>query len=433
MTLARKVFLLSTVLFLGMGVLLIWIAFLNTQSTLMGAERQALMALPVSGNRQDSAGRGQGGLQFLRDQLLSSVYIAALNELGKPETILQDPFGLNQEAKEGPFEALEIHFLGVIREHYGQRVLMVKEIESTHGALSRLGQVSLFLTLLFSLIAGALSYLIARYATYPILKIAKKAEELNTDNLAYRFEIAKGAKDEMTQLKRSLNTMLEKLDLGFRIQERLTADASHELRTPIATLLGYSRMLLDWGHEKPEIVRESAQKIHRTATEMRGLIESLLLLGKVTKEEAEFEAYESQALIADIETRLLDLYPDRLIRIENDGFPERFYTAREHFILLLKIFVENGIKYSEAATPIELYFESDRIRIVDQGIGISEGDLPHIFDRFYQGSNRYALPSYKKGVGIGLSIAKEVAERLRLKIGVESKTGAGTSVTMRWN
>ncbi len=432
MTLAHKVFLLSSALFLGMGILFIWTAFLNTRNTLLGAERQSLLPLPVTGNRQDAGGRGAGGQQLLRDQLLSSVYIAGLNELGKPATIVQDPFGLNLGGKEGSFEALDIHFIGIVREHQGQRYLVVKEIESTYDSLNRLSQGFLILAILFSLIAGALSYLIARYATSPILNIAKKTEALSTDNLAYRFEVQEGAKDEITQLKRSFNVMLEKLDLGFRIQERLTADASHELRTPISTLLGYSRMLLDWGHEKPEIVKESAQKIHRTATEMRSLIESLLLMGKVTNEEAEFEAYDSRALMADVEKRLLDLHPDRLIRIENEGFPERFSTAREPFILLLKIFVENGIKYSEAATPIEIFFEADRIRIVDRGIGISKEDLPHIFDRFYRGTSKDAQASSKKGFGIGLSIAKAVAERLQLRVNVESKIGAGTSVILRW-
>ena len=286
-------------------------------------------------------------------------------------------------------------------------------------------------------IGGA--YLLARAALKPVEAVTSTARAMGEEDLEKRLPVA-NARDEIGRLATTINALLARLEAAFARREealsrqrRFAADASHELRTPLTSISGHARMLDEWALEGDgDTARRSVRAIRREAGRMRGLIESLLTLtrgdegapldvgrhdlGMIAK-----EAVESAGDNADGKVSV-ELYP-----------PEQEVTAtfdRGRILQVASILLDNAVKYTpnggSVTVRVRERYEGVELAVADTGVGISEDELPLVFERFHRADAARA----EEGAGLGLSIARQIAEAHGGTIEATSKAGAGSEFVL---
>jgi signal transduction histidine kinase len=244
--------------------------------------------------------------------------------------------------------------------------------------------------------------------------------------------------DEMARLTLTVNGMLARLEQSFGSLHRFTADASHELKTPLMVLrAGVERALVHPG--VPAEILQSLDETLAQLNEMTELVESLLTLARADEGRAPLAVEESdlRALVSDVvETAgmlgessgivVSSTLPDHPVRLAVD--PHRI---RE---MLLNL-ITNAIKYTPQGGTVDLSLTDQEdavsITVLDTGIGIAAGDLPHIFERFWRADPARSRTGDRPGTGLGLAITKWIAEAHGGSITVQSRPGRGTIFTVR--
>jgi signal transduction histidine kinase len=209
-------------------------------------------------------------------------------------------------------------------------------------------------------------------------------------------------------------------------QQRFLANAAHELKTPITTILGASDLLLA-EDEDPEVRRRFLKHIFTEAHRMQRLSETLLRLARVGWDlrEPELEVVSPAATAREVIYRMNPLAESAGIELSLEGHGMHVRADREWLEQALLVVVSNALKYSGRGDHVRLRLEAGTIAVEDEGAGISAEDLPRIFDRFYQGEDSSG------GFGLGLPICKELVEKMGGKISIESQEGAGTTVEIK--
>ena len=212
-----------------------------------------------------------------------------------------------------------------------------------------------------------------------------------------------------------------------RAKAEFIANASHELKTPLTALSGYLEMLED---EEDEQVRSEFLKDMRSQTDrLQSLARTLLDLSRLDANATTFRTEE-----VDLEDLLHELrrdfgYTGRPMSVQADDVPP-VVTDPTQLHRMLAILLDNALKYSGEDTPIDIALSRDDghavVSVTDRGCGIPEGEIPHIFDRFYraQGSSR------ADGTGLGLALAREITDHLGGKIRVQSQPGTGSTFSV---
>ncbi len=290
---------------------------------------------------------------------------------------------------------------------------------------------------LFLAIAG--SYLLARSALAPVDAIVNAAREIGERDLTRRLPVHR-PRDELGRLATTFNDLLARLDVAFRQREetlaeqrRFVADASHELRTPLTSIQGYARMLSRWALADPETARESVAAIEREAARMQVLVDGLLRLARGDEglpldrvetdlRELATAAFESVQIGADSTLRWSLDVPHTPVCADAD---------REAITRAITILLANAVTYTPAggqvAVTVRRIDDSAELVVADTGIGIDAAHLPHIFDRFY----RVDAARGAGGAGLGLAIARQIAEAHSGDITVTSEPGKGSTFTLR--
>jgi two-component system OmpR family sensor kinase len=287
-------------------------------------------------------------------------------------------------------------------------------------------------------IGGA--YLLAGTALRPVEAVTATAREMGEGDLSKRLPVA-NPKDEIGRLTTTINGLLARLDAAFRRrqealsrQRRFAADASHELRTPLTSISGHARMLDEWALEGDKVTaRRSVDTIRREAGRMRGMIESLLTLSR-RDEGAPMEVGRyNLGAVGKEATETAGAAADGRVSVEFVPM-EHEVTAtfdRERVMQVASILLDNAVKYTPDGGSVTVSVgEEDNGSVVlavsDTGVGISEEQLPLVFERFYR-----ADPSRSAGgAGLGLSIARQIAEAHGGQIRVESTPGKGSTFTL---
>jgi signal transduction histidine kinase len=261
-------------------------------------------------------------------------------------------------------------------------------------------------------------------ALAPVERIARTAGEIEAQHLSKRLPI-RGTGDELDHLSRMLNAMFARLESSFRRITQFTADASHELRTPIAII----RTTAEVARRRPRTDREYIEALDRILAESERtteLLEDLMALARsdVESEAAAMEPVRLDQLVEEVSRQagltftIAELTP---VTIAGD------YAGLRRLLIIL---VDNAVKYSPPAglVSVGLRVAAQRcvLEVRDNGIGISAEDLPHVFERFYRASKDRSRKI--DGVGLGLSIARAIVQRHAGEIEIESKLGAGSIV-----
>lgn len=266
----------------------------------------------------------------------------------------------------------------------------------------------------------------------PVKKMTNTVREISINDLNKRLNI-KGSKNELKDLAKTFNEMLDRIESSVKQQNQFVSDASHELRTPISVIQGYANLLHRWGKDDREILEESISAIKSESENMKDLVEKLLFLARGDKkaQKVEKEDFMLSELIDELvkETKLV--HKNYNIESEHN---EKFsvYADRKLIKEALRIFMDNSIKYTkeEGTIKLDCYFKEDTnaavITVADTGIGISKEHIPHIFERFYRVDESRTKSS--GGTGLGLSIAKWILDMHKGKIEVWSELDIGTII-----
>ena len=292
----------------------------------------------------------------------------------------------------------------------------------------------LLLTPAVVLLAAAAGHLMSRKALVPVALITQEARRISDRNLDFRLPVSP-ANDELSDLSITLNSMLARIDAGFRSVRDFTANASHELRTPLARFRAEVEVALLRPREALEY-RDSLERLHQVAIEMSGLIDSLLTIARAEAgtEVLRMSSVNLPSLLEAVAEEWMPI-ASRLsiqLQIRIDGANDASLTVlgdRLSLLRMLRVFLDNAFQFTPrggvvtiAATPSE---EKVLLAVQDTGIGIPSEHHNAIFDRFYRVHGDTGRQ--RSGSGLGLSLAAWIAEQHKTIITVSSSPGLGSS------
>lgn len=280
-----------------------------------------------------------------------------------------------------------------------------------------------------SLLGG---YVITRRSFMPVQKIAETASRISEGgDLSQRLDIGEG-RDEIHMLADTFNGMFERLEKSFESERQFTSDASHELRTPVAVIMAQSQYALELADTEEEY-RESLEVIQRQSHRMNDIINQLLFFTRLDQgtEPVRKDFCNLSSLLEDIADEQ-SMIGQRGISLEAHIEPD--ITAevdRNLFTRMVTNLISNAYKYGKDGGHIWLSLKRGDdgaavLSVKDDGIGISRENLEKIWNRFYQVDPSRSEDVSGGGLGLGLSMAKQIADLLGGNISVASEEGTGT-------
>ena len=345
-----------------------------------------------------------------------------------------------------PVSKSEITFLTTNLDHLQHRIAMralevdghtfhVRVAVPTEPFDQALDRFRLILqeTLPFLVVLASLAgYWLSGRALAPVNAIIETARGVGVQNLSSRLAVPP-ANDELRGLSETLNAMLARIEASVKRLTQFTADASHDLRTPVALIRTSAELALRRPRTDDEY-RETLSRILATSEETTHLIENLLTLARADAGAAELH-FSDIDLVPHLEKLAQEagiLAAGKGIQVSSElaSGPVRVSADPAAIERLLLIVIENAIKYTPSGGKIEMILSNGagnaRIEIRDSGIGISDKDLPHIFERFYRADQ--ARSRETGGSGLGLAIARWIVDLHGGLIEAQSTLGNGSVI-----
>ncbi len=341
------------------------------------------------------------------------------------------------------FEGLEYY----VEDSAGEQHVVV--IDEELGIVTTVGVVCISIQALsLTTLAFNMSYSIKKKLK-PINDIAKTTNKLSAmaldENYFRTLETAISSvnatapdskivtsNQELKGIEDALNNLLERMRQSYKQQSRFVSDASHELRTPIAVIQGYVNMLDRWGKEDEGILEESIEAIKNESAHMQKLVEQLLFLarGDSGRNTLQIEEFSLDELMREVYEESIMI--DEKHRYEFVGEPVTIAGDISMIKQSARILLDNAAKYTQERDIITIRTgkneEGAFFSIQDNGIGMSEADVSHMFERFYRSDT--ARSRQTGGTGLGLSIAKWIVDRHNGYFNILSRPEIGTRITV---
>ncbi|HHY26765.1 MAG TPA: HAMP domain-containing protein [Desulfitobacterium dehalogenans] len=369
----------------------------------------------------------------------------SLNRSGAPPALSSDQYQQALNPSESPQ-------FWVVDASDGKELLVVLHPLELRGYLIGFIQVSLstqfvqdllfrqlFIFMMLSVLAlvgGLVAYqAVIKKTLVPLSNIVHTMESIDAGNLNERLPVEQGQK-EIDTLAVSLNGMLERLESSFTAEKeakeqmrRFVADASHELRTPLTSIHGFLEVLLRGAMNQPDKLQKSLTSMYAESERMKKLIQDLLLLAKLDRSpHLEKVEKDLEVLILEMEPQLRMLAEEREVQLDLslEGFV--FVDVDKMKQVILNLF-HNGVQHTDPVKGvilISLKSEASGVELTvqDNGPGIPEEHIPHLFERFYR-SDSSRTRKYG-GAGLGLAITHSLVELHGGTLHVESKVGEGS-------
>jgi two-component system sensor histidine kinase MprB len=275
-------------------------------------------------------------------------------------------------------------------------------------------------------IGAALAAVVARTALAPIARFTRRTEELAGDpDPSHRIDAHRS--DELGRLARSFNATLDSLERSVEAQRQLVADASHELRTPIASLRA-NIQTLEQAERLPAAERESLRAdIVAELDELTALVADIVELARGAKADEPVDDVRLDEIVEGVAARARTRANGVAIAVSTEptvvrGEPERIQRAVSNL-------VDNALKWSHDGGRVEIDVAAGALSVRDHGPGFEESDLPHVFDRFYRADNARSLP----GSGLGLAIVRQAAEAQGGAVEAVNAPGGGALVRVSFS
>jgi signal transduction histidine kinase len=270
-------------------------------------------------------------------------------------------------------------------------------------------------------------------AIRPIDRIAQAASRISRGNLSERIDVS-GRQDELGRLAAVLNATFDRLEAAFERQRRFTADAAHELRTPLAVIISEAQTALARPRAADEY-QETVEGCLETAQQMRRLTESLLTLSRFDADDTFIPRSEidlRDVVLAALE-RVRPLADGRCVSMESCLAAALAFSNHDRLAQAVTNLLTNAIDYNRPGGKVCVSTSTEHgsaiVAVTDTGTGIAPEDLPYIFDRFYRADK--ARSRADGHTGLGLSICKTVMEAEGGTIEVTSTLQVGTTFTIR--
>ena len=296
---------------------------------------------------------------------------------------------------------------------------------------------SIAISLLLALsVAGVLTNKFADSVTKPILEISHKLEGIYDEKIDFNFPHYQY--DELniiarttTDMSKSVQDYIRKLEKEKTIRQEFFSNASHELKTPLTAIRGYAELLQSGMASDTNMQKEFLGRIHSEVEEMTSLINDILMISRLETKELmpTKEMLCVKSVAEEVKKTLKPLADENNVSLEIHCCDDFVYMDRSHLQGILSNLMGNAVKYNRPGgfvqTDITMDSTSLSIRVEDSGIGIAKEDQKRIFERFYRvdkgRSKRVA------GTGLGLSIVKHVTEFYGGCVSVESQSGVGST------
>jgi heavy metal sensor kinase len=283
-------------------------------------------------------------------------------------------------------------------------------------------------------VAVAGGFVLVRRALRPVERITGKAAEITQHNLSERLPVVRSG-DEIERLSLALNHMISRLEGALALSKLFVADASHELRTPLTVMRGELEGLAQEPGLKAE-TREALGSVLEEVERLREIVEGLLALSRLDVGEtpAEWTRLDLAALAASTAEQMALLAEDRSVRVVCESPGEVPVVGdRARLKQVVVNLLDNAIKYTPAGGTVTLRVASEAgeaiLEVSDDGIGIPEEALPHVFKRFYRVDRSRSRE--QGGAGLGLAIVQSICNAHGAQVQVFSALGQGSRFRIR--
>lgn len=321
------------------------------------------------------------------------------------------------------------------RDHHPElRVVVAASLASMDAALQSLTMNLLLVSGPAWVLAALSSWGVCRWGLAPLRRMAEESAKVTASTLSFRLPDP-GTRDELGNLTVAFNAVLDRLEEAFEQQRRFTAEASHQLRTPLTGLLGQVEVA-----RRKERSAEDYQRVldtvHQEAERLRQIVEALLFLARSERDVLPLKAERINLgpWLAD-HLRHWSNHP-RFAEICTSALPLGSLVIQTHPLLLgqiLDVLLENALKYSDPGTSVVVRVSTEgnevHLSVEDHGWGIPPGDLPRLFEPFFRSDA--VRRAGRSGLGLGLAVAGKMARVLGGQMCVQSIPHQGTRFTIR--
>lgn len=323
-----------------------------------------------------------------------------------------------------------IFFSSILLIYMTYYLLIISKIYAMdEGVMTPVASIIIILLFILVIVALITSIICGITISDRYLKTVKKftnnIKYIKKDRLKHRLQIEDN--DELGQLGKEFNDVLDQLENSLNQQNQFVSDASHELKTPLSIIKGNLDMLLRWGKDDPEILSSALEISCKEVDRLIILCNELLHLTREIKVQRD----KKNDIIPIIYNTIEDfkkLNPDVIFTITINS-TRKIWISEEHLKQLLIILIDNAIKYAKPNDKrIEIQYIDHLLKIKDYGIGISADKINYIFNRFYKADE--SRMQNDNSFGLGLAIAKKLCNYYGYQISVISKINEYTEFTI---
>ena len=285
------------------------------------------------------------------------------------------------------------------------------------------------------LLASLGGYFLARKSLAPVVEMGERAAQINAESLGTRLPVG-NERSELGRLAVKFNELLARLDVSFEQQRRFMADASHELRTPVAIVCGESEVALSKEAREPEEYRESLAILHDEGRRLTRIVEDLFTLARADAGQYDLAPvnFYLDETAAECVRAVRSLAARHGVGLRHEAAGGEMPMRGDEGLVRRMILnlLDNAIKYTPSGGEVRVGLAREdsayAIRVSDTGVGIPEGARPHIFERFYRADRaRSRNGGAGSGAGLGLSISSWIAEAHGGRVALEHSDESGST------
>jgi heavy metal sensor kinase len=317
----------------------------------------------------------------------------------------------------------------------GARFIVVagSSLEPTDEELEWLREIVAYVVPVALLVAGLGGWLLARRSLSPVMTMAERARRIGAENLSERLPVA-NARDELGQLAATFNELLGRLERAMVQQRHFMAEASHELRTPVATTRTAANIALQQQHRDEADYRHTLAIVEQQAARLSRIVDDMFTLARADAGNypVRIDPLYLDEVVDDVVRAARVLASPKQVAIELDTEGAAPFTGDEDLLRrLIGNLVDNAIRHAPPASTVRVALRRNGkgyvITVSDRGPGIPADIQPHIFERFYRGDTARARGD--DGAGLGLALARWIAHMHRGEVVVASSGTDGTIFT----
>lgn len=315
---------------------------------------------------------------------------------------------------------------------YVGAVLYCASIQDVMDSINDVTRQTTMIFVIMMITIVILTFLLSGWLTKPIVELTAAIRRMGTQGYGVRVKVTGGG--EIAELGRAFNRMSERIEDHDRVRDEFIANASHELKTPLATMKLLSESILYQDDPDPAMMKEFFNDVNHEIDRLSRIVTELL---RLVQEDTGVQALTLEPVRLDQLTetvckRLQPLAADKRIDLSVETVPVTIQADPSRMEQVVINLVENGLKYTDAGSVKARVFIEDNeavFQVVDTGIGIPENAVDHLFERFYRVDK--ARSRGTGGTGLGLAIVEKIVALHSGYIQVSSQLGQGSTFTVR--